>query len=87
MPFSDPMTDGPAIEDAGQRALKRGMTLRRTLALVCKLRRADDTTPIVLMGYYNPIYRYRPEAFARDAVAAGSTGSSSSTCRRRRTPS
>jgi tryptophan synthase alpha chain len=74
MPFSDPMADGPVIQEAGQRALKRGMTLRRTLALVHELRRADDATPIVLMGYYNPIYRYGPDAFARDAVAAGVDG-------------
>ena len=74
MPFSDPMADGPAIQDAGQRALKQGMTLRRTLALVRELRRADDATPIVLMGYYNPIYRYGAQAFARDAVCAGVDG-------------
>ncbi len=74
MPFSDPMADGPAIQDAGQRALKKGMTLRRTLALVRELRRADDATPIVLMGYYNPIYRYGAQAFARDAVCAGVDG-------------
>jgi tryptophan synthase alpha chain len=74
MPFSDPMADGPAIQDAGQRALKQGMTLRRTLALVRELRRADEATPIVLMGYYNPIYRYGPESFAQDAVAAGVDG-------------
>ena len=74
MPFSDPMADGPVIQEAGQRALKQGMTLRRTLALVRELRRADDTTPIVLMGYYNPIYRYGADAFARDAVSAGVDG-------------
>jgi tryptophan synthase alpha chain len=74
MPFSDPMADGPAIQEAGQRALKSGMTLRRTLALVCELRRADDATPIMLMGYYNPIYRCGAEAFARDAVGAGVDG-------------
>jgi tryptophan synthase alpha chain len=74
MPFSDPMADGPAIQDAGQRALKQGMTLRRTLALVRELRRADEATPIVLMGYYNPIYRYGPESFTQDAVAAGVDG-------------
>jgi tryptophan synthase alpha chain len=74
MPFSDPMADGPAIQDAGQRALKQGMTLRRTLALVRELRRADEATPIVLMGYYNPIYRYGPKSFAQDAVAAGVDG-------------
>jgi tryptophan synthase alpha chain len=74
MPFSDPMADGPAIQEAGQRALKRGMTLRRTLALVHGLRQADNATPIVLMGYYNPIYRYGVDAFAGDAVAAGADG-------------
>jgi tryptophan synthase alpha chain len=74
MPFSDPMADGPVIQEAGQRALKQGMTLCRTLALVRELRRADDATPIVLMGYYNPIYRYGAGAFARDAVAAGVDG-------------
>jgi tryptophan synthase alpha chain len=74
MPFSDPMADGPVIQEAGQRALKQGMTLRRTLALVRELRRGDDATPIVLMGYYNPIYRYGADAFARDAVAAGVDG-------------
>jgi tryptophan synthase alpha chain len=74
MPFSDPMADGPIIQEAGQRALRQGMTLRRTLALVRELRRTDEATPIVLMGYYNPIYRYGPQAFARDAVAAGVDG-------------
>jgi tryptophan synthase alpha chain len=74
MPFSDPMADGPAIQEAGQRALKQGMTLRRTLALVRELRLVDAATPIVLMGYYNPVYRYGAEAFARDAVAAGVDG-------------
>jgi tryptophan synthase alpha chain len=74
MPFSDPMADGPAIQEAGQRALKQGMNLRRTLAFVRELRRDDDATPIVLMGYYNPIYRYGAEGFARDALAAGVDG-------------
>jgi tryptophan synthase alpha chain len=74
MPFSDPMADGPAIQEAGQRSLKQGMNLRRTLALVHELRRANDATPIVLMGYYNPIYRYGPETFARDAAGAGVDG-------------
>jgi tryptophan synthase alpha chain len=74
MPFSDPMADGPVIQEAGQRALKQGMTLARTLAMVRALRRADDATPIVLMGYYNPIYRYGAERFAGDAVAAGVDG-------------
>jgi tryptophan synthase alpha chain len=74
MPFSDPMADGPAIQAAGQRALKRGMTLRKTLAMVRRLRQRDPDTPYVLMGYYNPIYRYGVEDFARDAVAAGVDG-------------
>ena len=74
MPFSDPMADGPAIQGAGQRALKQGMNLRRILTLVRELRRGDDATPIVLMGYYNPIYRYGTEAFPRDAVDAGADG-------------
>jgi tryptophan synthase alpha chain len=74
MPFSDPMADGPVIQAAGQRALRRGMTLRGTLAMVRELRRRDEATPVVLMGYYNPIYRYGAEAFARDAVAAGADG-------------
>jgi tryptophan synthase alpha chain len=74
MPFSDPMADGPSIQAAGQRALKAGMTLRKTLDMVRRLRQRDDDTPFVLMGYYNPIYRYGPDAFARDAVAAGVDG-------------
>src|SRR5205814_7868462 len=64
----------PVIQEAGQRALKQGMTLRRTLALVRELRRSDQATPIVLMGYYNPIYRYGADKFAPDAVAAGVDG-------------
>ena len=74
MPFSDPMADGPTIQEAGQRALTQGMNLPRTLALVRELRRTDEATPIVLMGYYNPIYRHGPEAFPRDAVDAGVDG-------------
>jgi tryptophan synthase alpha chain len=74
MPFSDPTADGPVIQEAGQRALKQGMNLRRTLAMVHELRRADDATPVVLMGYYNPIYRYGPVVFARDAVVSGVDG-------------
>jgi tryptophan synthase alpha chain len=74
MPFSDPMADGPAIQQAGQRALQAGMGLRGTLGLVHRLRRDDDATPIVLMGYYNPIYRYGVDAFARDAAGAGVDG-------------
>jgi tryptophan synthase alpha chain len=74
MPFSDPMADGPSIQAAGLRALQNGMTLRKTLALVGHLRARDADTPYVLMGYYNPIYRYGAEAFCRDAVAAGVDG-------------
>jgi tryptophan synthase alpha chain len=74
MPFSDPMADGPTIQAAGQRALKRGMNLRKTLAMVRTLRERDPDTPYVLMGYYNPIYRYGSDAFALDAVAAGIDG-------------
>ncbi len=74
MPFSDPMADGPSIQAAGQRALKAGTTLRSTLAMVTRLRERDPDTPYVLMGYYNPIYRYGADAFARDAVAAGVDG-------------
>jgi len=74
VPFSDPMADGPAIQAAGLRALKAGATLRNTLAMVRRLRERDADTPFVLMGYYNPIYRYGAEAFARDAVAAGVDG-------------
>src|SRR5947207_4952846 len=74
MPFSDPMADGPSVQAAGQRALKAGTTLRRTLAMLRRLREADPDTPYVLMGYYNPIYRYGADAFARDAVAAGVDG-------------
>jgi tryptophan synthase alpha chain len=74
MPFSDPMADGPSIQAAGQRALKAGMSLRKTLDMVRGLRQRDADTPYVLMGYYNPIYRYGAEAFAGDAVAAGVDG-------------
>jgi tryptophan synthase alpha chain len=74
MPFSDPMADGPSIQAAGLRALKAGTTLRSTLAMVRRLRERDPDTPFVLMGYYNPIYRYGAEAFAKDAVAAGADG-------------
>ena len=74
MPFSDPMADGPVIQLAGQRALKAGQTLTKTLAMVAKFREADDATPIVLMGYYNPIYSYGVDAFIKDALAAGVDG-------------
>jgi tryptophan synthase alpha chain len=74
MPFSDPMADGPAIQAGSLRALKAGMTLARTLDLVRHLRCHDQTTPIVLMGYFNPIWRYGPERFLDDARAAGVDG-------------
>jgi len=74
MPFSDPMADGPAIQMAGQRALKAGQTLKKTLQLAADFRKTDDTTPIVLMGYYNPIYIYGVEQFLDDALASGIDG-------------
>jgi tryptophan synthase alpha chain len=74
VPFSDPMADGPAIQAAGLRALKAGMTLAKTLEIVRAFRRGDAGTPIVLMGYYNPIYRYGAERFCADAKAAGVDG-------------
>jgi tryptophan synthase alpha chain len=74
MPFTDPMADGPAIQAAGLRALKAGQNMKRTLALVREFRRGDDTTPIVLMGYYNPIYVYGVEQFLTDAKSAGVDG-------------
>ena len=74
MPFSDPMADGPAIQAAGLRALKGGQTLRKTLAMAADFRRADDETPVVLMGYYNPIFIYGVERFLVDARAAGIDG-------------
>lgn len=74
MPFSDPMADGPAIQASSQRALAAGMTLRKTLDQVRAFREDDSDTPIVLMGYYNPVYIYGVEAFLRDAKAAGVDG-------------
>jgi tryptophan synthase alpha chain len=74
MPFTDPMADGPAIQAAGLRALKAGQNMKRTLALVGEFRRGDDTTPIVLMGYYNPIYIYGVAQFLTDAKTAGVDG-------------
>jgi tryptophan synthase alpha chain len=72
LPFTDPMADGPAIQAAGLRALAAGQTTAATLDLVADFRRHDQATPIVLMGYYNPIYVYGAERFAIDAVAAAS---------------
>jgi tryptophan synthase alpha chain len=74
MPFTDPMADGPAIQAAGLRALKAGQTLKKTLELVRAFREDDVTTPIVLMGYYNPIYVYGAEKFLTDALGAGVDG-------------
>lgn len=74
VPFTDPMADGVPIQLAGQRALKSGMTLRKTLQMVRDFRKGDDATPIVLMGYYNPIYVYGVEAFLKDALDAGVDG-------------
>jgi tryptophan synthase alpha chain len=74
MPFTDPMADGPSIQAAGLRALKAGQTMRRTLDMVRAFRRDDDETPVVLMGYYNPIYKYGPERFLDDAKDAGVDG-------------
>jgi len=74
MPFSDPMADGPAIQAASIRALKVGQTMRKTLAMVRSFRQTDNTTPIVLMGYFNPIYIYGVEKFVRDAEEAGVDG-------------
>jgi len=74
MPFTDPMADGPAIQAAGLRALKAGQTLKKTLTAVRDFRAGDDATPVVLMGYYNPIYIYGVERFLADAKAAGVDG-------------
>jgi tryptophan synthase alpha chain len=74
MPFTDPMADGPSIQAAGLRALKGGMTLRKTLEMVRGFRKDDNTTPLVLMGYYNPIYIYGVDKFLDDARTAGVDG-------------
>lgn len=74
MPFSDPMADGPAIQASSQRALKAGQTMRQTLDMVAEFRKSDPDTPIVLMGYYNPIYVYPGEKFLDDAAEAGVDG-------------
>ncbi len=74
LPFTDPMADGPTIQLAGQRALDGGMTLLRTLELASEFRKEDDITPIVLMGYYNPIYSMGVDAFLKAAKAAGIDG-------------
>jgi len=74
MPFTDPMADGPAIQASSQRALRAGQTLKKTLALVRTFRAGDEGTPIVLMGYYNPIYIYGVPRFLADAKTAGVDG-------------
>lgn len=74
VPFSDPMADGPTIEAAGHRALAAGVTLQKILGLVRRFRQQDGKTPIVLMGYYNPIYSYGVDTFLRDALDAGVDG-------------
>ncbi len=74
MPFTDPMADGPAIQLASRRALEAGQTMEKTLAMVRAFREGDSETPIVLMGYYNPVYVYGNERFLKDARAAGVDG-------------
>ncbi|WP_300517407.1 tryptophan synthase subunit alpha [Aliiroseovarius sp.] len=74
IPFTDPMADGPTIQLAGQRALEGGMTLQKTLDMATEFRKFDDATPIVLMGYYNPIYNRGVDRFLEDAKAAGIDG-------------
>ncbi len=74
MPFSDPMADGPAIQASSQRALKAGQSMKKTLAMVRAFREGDNDTPLVLMGYYNPIYVYPVDDFIKDCVDAGVDG-------------
>lgn len=74
MPFSDPMADGPSVQASSQRSLKAGGSLAKTIDQVRKFREADKTTPVVLMGYYNPIYIYGVDKFLTDAIAAGADG-------------
>ncbi|MGJ8528574.1 tryptophan synthase subunit alpha [Maritalea sp.] len=74
MPFSDPMADGPAIQAAGQRALENGQDMKKTLQQVKNFRAKDDATPIVLMGYYNPIFIYGVDKFIKDALTVGIDG-------------
>ena len=74
MPFTDPMADGPAVQASSLRALEAGQDMHKTLRLVTDFRKADDATPIVLMGYYNPIYVYGVPRFLADAKAAGVDG-------------
>lgn len=74
LPFTDPMADGPSIQKAALRALDAGQTLKGVLAMATEFRKDDQTTPIILMGYYNPIYSHGVEAFLADAKAAGIDG-------------
>lgn len=74
MPFTDPMADGPAIQYAAQRSLAAGGSLRGTLEMIAEFRKTDADTPVVLMGYYNPVYAWGPEKFAADAAKAGVDG-------------
>jgi len=74
MPFSDPMADGPAIQDSSLRALENGMDLKGTLSMLSEFRKKNDSTPVILMGYFNPIYKYGCENFVRDAKSAGADG-------------
>jgi tryptophan synthase alpha chain len=74
IPFTDPMADGPSIQASGLRALKAGMTLKKTLEMVRGFRKEDNATPLVLMGYYNPIYIYGVDKFLADAKSAGVDG-------------
>ena len=74
MPFTDPMADGPAVQASSVRALASGATMAKVLEMVKKFRRADKQTPIVLMGYYNPIHAYGTARFARDVAGAGVDG-------------
>jgi tryptophan synthase alpha chain len=74
MPFSDPMAEGPPVQASSLRALKAGMTLPKTLELVRAFRKGDGETPVILMGYYNPIYSYGVERFVADAKEAGVDG-------------
>jgi tryptophan synthase alpha chain len=74
MPFTDPMADGPAVQASSQRALKAGATVKKTLALVREFRTGDNETPLILMGYYNPIYIYGVDRFLKDAKDAGVDG-------------
>ena len=74
MPFSDPMADGPAIQQASLRALKAGQTMAKTFAMIRELRAQDQITPLILMGYYNPVYQYGIERFTKDAATFGVDG-------------